>query len=258
MDTLDQLIAMTRHLGDPARDYVILGEGNTSARVDETAFWVKASGSRMENIGPDDFVLTRFAPVLALLNAGDLTDDDVKAGLKDAKVDPAAPGHPSIEAMLHAMALNLPGVNFVGHTHPVAVNAIMCSVQAERAISGRLFPDEVIVCGPAPAYVPYTDPGVPLGRSVRDVLNQYVDAHGGPPKTVYLQSHGVIALGERALEVENIVAMAVKTARILQGTYAFGGPNFMRPEDVARIHTRPDEDRRRAKLLGQQSPDAAT
>ena len=68
--TLDRLIAMTRHLGDPDKDYVILGEGNTSARVDEETFWVKASGSRMEQIGPDGFVLTRFAPVLALLDAG--------------------------------------------------------------------------------------------------------------------------------------------------------------------------------------------
>jgi len=255
MTVLDQLIAMTRHLGEPARDYVILGEGNTSARVDEEAFWVKASGSRMEDIGPDDFVLTRFEPVLALMDAGDLTDEEIKAGLKAAKVDPAAPGHPSIEAMLHAMALSLPDVNFVGHTHPVAVNAVMCSVQAEQAISGRLFPDEIIVCGPAPAYVPYTDPGVPLARRIRQVLNRYLDEHGTPPKVVYLQTHGLIALGRNATEVKNITAMAVKTCRILLGTYALGGPNYMAAKEVDRIHTRPDEDRRRAKLVGQELSD---
>ena len=33
--------------------------------------------------------------------------------------------------------------------------------------------------------------------------------------------------------------MAVKTARILLGTYAAGGPRFMSEHDVARIHTRP-------------------
>jgi hypothetical protein len=35
--------------------------------------------------------------------------------------------------------------------------------------------------------------------------------------------------------------MYVKTARVLLGTYALGGPRFFTPENVARIHTRPDE-----------------
>jgi hypothetical protein len=43
-DTLAQLVAMSHNLGDPALDYVILGEGNTSARADADTFWVKATG----------------------------------------------------------------------------------------------------------------------------------------------------------------------------------------------------------------------
>jgi hypothetical protein len=35
--------------------------------------------------------------------------------------------------------------------------------------------------------------------------------------------------------------MAVKAARILVGAYAVGGPRFMTPQAVDRIHTRPDE-----------------
>jgi len=58
-DVLQQLIEMTRRLGEPSKDYVILGEGNTSTRADEESFWVKCSGSRMEGIGPDGFVRTR-------------------------------------------------------------------------------------------------------------------------------------------------------------------------------------------------------
>jgi rhamnose utilization protein RhaD (predicted bifunctional aldolase and dehydrogenase) len=255
MDVLGQLIEMTRHLGEPDNDYVILGEGNTSARVDQETFWVKASGSSMLDIGPEGFVLTRFAPVRAMLDAGDLTDEVIKARLVEAKADPAAPGHPSIEALLHALALSLPGVEFVGHTHPIAVNALMCSVRAKETISGRIFPDEVVVCGPAPAFVPYTDPGIPLARAVWQSLTEHMDRHGAPPKTMYIQNHGLIALGQNAVEVENITAMAVKTARIVVGTYGVGGPRFMSDQDVERIHTRPDEDRRRAKLIGQRSTD---
>jgi len=43
--------------------------------------------------------------------------------------------------------------------------------------------------------------------------------------------------------------MVVKTARIVVGTYALGGPHFMTPENVARIHTRPDEHYRQ-KIIG--------
>ena len=255
MGILGQLVELTRRLGEPSKDYVILGEGNTSARADEATYWVKTSGSSMVSIGPDGFVRVRFAPVLELLDAGDLADDEVKARLVAAKADPQAQGHPSIEALLHALCLSLPGVSFVGHTHPVAVNAVLCSVRAQEAVAGRIFPDEIVVCGPAPAFVPYADPGIPLARAVWRSLTQYMDDYGGPPKTVYIQNHGLIALAQVPVEVENITAMAVKVARIVQGTYAVGGPRFLSAKDVERIHTRPDEDRRRAKLLGQKGAD---
>jgi rhamnose utilization protein RhaD (predicted bifunctional aldolase and dehydrogenase) len=254
-DILSELIALTRYLGEPAREYVILGEGNTSARVDDETYWVKASGSSMLNIGPCGLVLTRFEPVLAMLEAGELSDDEIKANLVQAKADPDAPGHPSIEALMHALCLSLPGVRFVGHTHPTAVNAILCSVRAEEATAAPVFPDEIVVCGPASAFVPYSDPGIPLARAVWKSLTDFSEDHGMPPKRVFIRNHGLIALGGSPTEVKNITAMAVKVARIILGTYALGGPRFMTAGDIERIHTRPDEHRRRAKLVGAPSPD---
>ena len=49
-EQLGQLVTMSGNLGDPANDYVILGEGNSSAIVDENSFWVKASGTSMNGI----------------------------------------------------------------------------------------------------------------------------------------------------------------------------------------------------------------
>lgn len=247
-EILKQLIAMSRHLGNPANDYVILSEGNTSARIDDGSFWVKASGARMEDIGPEGFVEVRFSSVLAMLESGNLSDDEIIRRLIQAKVDPSSPARPSVETVLHALALSEEGVNFVGHTHPTAINAILCSKKAKEAISGRLFPDEIVVSGPAPAYIPYTDPGVPLARKVHQVLQTYVEEYGGPPKVILMQNHGLIALGRTAQEVENITAMCVKAARILLGTYTLGGPHFLSAEAVARIHTRPDEAYRRRRL----------
>jgi rhamnose utilization protein RhaD (predicted bifunctional aldolase and dehydrogenase) len=243
--TLDQLIAMSRVLGDPALDYAILGEGNSSARIDEDTFWVKASGAEMRTIEAGGFVQVRFDAVLAMLEAGELADGAVKAGLEAARVDPTARARPSVETVLHALALKLDGVNFVGHTHPTAVNAILCSQRAEEAIAGRLFPDEIVYCGPAPVYIPYTDPGLPLARKVRAEINRYLDEYRERPKVILMQNHGLIALGQTALEVENVTAMYVKTARVILGAYALGGIQAMSPEAVARIHTRPDEQYRR-------------
>jgi rhamnose utilization protein RhaD (predicted bifunctional aldolase and dehydrogenase) len=242
---LQQLITMSQHLGDPALDYAILGEGNASAQIDAATFWVKASGAEMRTIGASGFVQVRFEGVLSLLEREGLSDGEVKAGLEAARVDPGATARPSVETVLHALALQLEGVRFVGHTHPTAVNAVLCSQQAEEAIAGRLFPDEIVYCGPAPVYIPYTDPGVPLARAVRDATQGYLDEYRETPKVILMQNHGLIALGRTASEVENITAMYVKTARVILGTYALGGPHFMSPQAVARIHTRPDEQYRR-------------
>ena len=240
-DALAQLVTMSNNLGDPALDYVILGEGNTSARADADTFWVKASGAELRTAEAGNFVRVRFDRVLALLEEDDLSDSDIKARLQAAKVDAASATHPSVETVLHALALQREGVNFVGHTHPTAVSALLCSQQVEEAIAGRLFPDEIVYCGPAPVYVPYTDPGIPLAYRVRDLTSQYIDQHQEVPRVILMQNHGLIVLGKSASEVENITAMYVKTARVLLGTYALGGPHFLTPDAVTRIHTRPDE-----------------
>ena len=240
-ETLTTLIACSRSLGDPALDYVILGEGNTSARIDKETFWVKASGAELRAIGPAGFVRVRFDRVLTMLEQEELSDAQVKAGLEAARADPSATARPSVETVLHALALTLDGVNFVGHTHPTAVNALLCSKNAEEAIAGRLFPDEIVYCGPAPVYIPYTDPGVPLARRVRAEINRYLDEYRETPKVILMQNHGLIALGKTASQVENITAMYCKTARVILGAYTLGGPHFMTAEAVARIHTRPDE-----------------
>jgi rhamnose utilization protein RhaD (predicted bifunctional aldolase and dehydrogenase) len=242
---LGQLIMMSRHLGDPDLDYAILGEGNSSAQIDGETFWVKASGAQMRTIDAGGFVKVRFAPVLELLDQDGVDDLQVKAALQAALLDPAARARPSVETVLHAMALNLEGVSFVGHTHPTAVNAILCSQKAEEAVAGRLFPDEIVYCGPAPVYIPYTDPGVPLARTVGTAINRHIQEHRENPKVVLMQNHGLIALGRTPTEVENITAMYVKTARVILGAYALGGPGFMTQQAVDRIHTRPDEQYRR-------------
>ena len=244
---LEELMAMSRQLGDPAADCAILAEGNTSVRIDEESFWVKASGAQLPAITADGFVRVRFAPVLSLFAAEEASDETIERVLREACVEQTA-HRPSIEALMHALLLQEKDISFVGHTHPVPVNAIVCSRQAEEAISGRVFPDEVVCCGAAPAWVPFTDPGVPLARRVGQAVCEYSETYGERPRAIWMQNHGLIALGSTAQEVVTVTAMAVKVARIILGTYQLGGPNFLTEPQVRRLHTRPDDLYRRGKL----------
>ncbi len=246
---LSELVKMSRSLGEPANDYVILGEGNTSAQIDDKSFWVKASGTQLRTVDESSFVEVSFASTQAILDGPDLDDAEIKQALVDAKVDPNYPAHPSVETAVHAACLSLQGVSFVGHTHPSAINMLTCSVGFEAAFGGRLFPDEVVVCGPAPVLIPYVDPGLPLARAIREGIDTYIDEYGELPKVLHLQNHGLFVLAPSAQQVENITAMMVKAARILLGAYALGGPKFMTQEAVERIHTRPDEHYRQ-KIIG--------
>lgn len=257
-DSLKQLLAMSTALGDPAKDYVILGEGNTSAKNTDGTFWVKASGYQLPSITEKGFVRVSLERALSLLDGGELSDAEVKQRLLDARVDPEtgrwpAPRsdiRPSTETVFHALCLSLEDVAFVGHTHATAVNALTCSKAFAYAFEGRLFPDEIVMCGPAPVLVPYTDPGIPLAREIRRRIDAYLDTYGERPRVMLMQNHGLVALGHSAEQVENITAMMVKTARVLLGTYAAGGPQFLTTANVDRIHSRPDEAYRR-RLLGE-------
>jgi rhamnose utilization protein RhaD (predicted bifunctional aldolase and dehydrogenase) len=248
-DSLEALLGMSRRLADPALDYVILGEGNTSAAVDEGTFYVKASGVSLRDIEERGFVLVRRGPILELLDRPRVSDAAVIDGMLAARVDSFGSIRPSVETLFHAYLLSLPGIRFVGHTHPTPVNAILCARGGEAAIAGRLFPDEIVCCGPAPVWVPYVDPGQPLAREIRSRVEAHIDAHNAPPRIILMQNHGLIALGRTAQEVESATAMFVKTARVLLGTYALGGPNFLGQEQVDRIYTRPDE-KYREKQIG--------
>lgn len=245
---LRQLVALSNNLGRPKLDCAMMGEGNTSARADAETFYVKVSGSELRTITKSGFVRCSMERVLKLIDTPNLDDKATKDGLAAAKVDRADPGVPSIETLLHALCLDLPSVSFVGHTHPVAINAITCSVNFEAAFAGRLFPDEIVVCGVAPVLVPYTDPGIPLAHMVHSRLREYLDAYGETPRVIIIQNHGLIALGQSPRQVEDVTRMEVKAARILLGTYSVGGPRFMTQSDVDRIHTRPDELYRKQKL----------
>jgi len=244
---LDLLLTLSHDLGREDRDLAILGEGNTSTRTDPDAFLVKASGSSLGTLTPAQVTPCRIAPLVALIDNATADDEAVEAALLAARTDPAA-RKPSVEAMFHAWLLTLPGVHFVGHTHPVAVNALLCSPHAEAFARDRLCPDEVVCCGPASVLVPYVDPGLALARAIRDAVTATIVSTGAVPRVVLLKNHGLIALGATPAGVLAATLMTVKAARITLGAIAAGGPVPMSAADVLRIAGRSDEHYRQRAL----------
>jgi rhamnose utilization protein RhaD (predicted bifunctional aldolase and dehydrogenase) len=246
---LEQLIWLSHAVGREERQLAILGEGNTSARCADGTFWVKASGSQLGNITQQGFSQVSLGAVMALMENRSMDDQAVALALQEVLVDPTH-RRPSVETFLHALCLHEAGVLWVAHTHAVSVNQILCSHHRAEPFLRHLFPDAIVVCGRHPAVVPYVDPGFTLALVVRDELRRYQDAHGHAPKLLLMVNHGLVALGQTAQEALNITLMADKWAKILVGTYALGGPNFLPDTQSERIDNRLDEHYRRQQLHG--------
>jgi rhamnose utilization protein RhaD (predicted bifunctional aldolase and dehydrogenase) len=245
----DELCTLARWLGDGSRDLAVLAEGNMSARLDADHMLVKASGSSLATATAETLVTVRLGPLLELLDQPDADDGDVQEALLGSRVDPEA-SQPSVEALMHAVALTDGGADVVAHCHPQSVNAIVCSSRASALVDGALFPDQIVVLGREQILLPYVDPGLDLGRSFRAAVRAHRSRTGERPLAVYLGNHGFVALGSSADQARRITVMADKVARVLRDTLAIGEPRYLDDVLTDRIHTRPDELLRRKVLDG--------
>lgn len=246
-DTLREAVELARFMGAPELDCTILAEGNVSARADADSFWVKASGLHMGSISSEGFVRVRFEPILSALD-GPSGDERVRELLTEACVSRSGM-RPSVETFMHAYLLSLPGVAFVAHGHPTPLVSLLCLAEAPELAKTRLFPDEVVCCGPAAAFVSYTDPGLSLANAVHASVERHTAEFGGLPRTIWIANHGLVVLGESPAEVRNAVQMSIKAARAWLGALSTG--KTIKPlakEQVERIHSRPDEHYRQRLL----------
>jgi rhamnose utilization protein RhaD (predicted bifunctional aldolase and dehydrogenase) len=246
-DKIKALLLLSREIGREDHHLAILGEGNTSVKLNNEQFAVKASGCSLGTLTETDVTICDLPKVLTILEKRQLTDEELEQQLLDARAGGAGK-KPSIESVFHAWLLTLRDVNFVGHCHPVAVNQVLCSPRARDFAERRLFPDEVVCCGPQSVFVPYADPGLPLAREIAERTRSYIEKEGLVPRLILLQNHGIIALGSTPQSVMASILMAAKAAAIFMGAAAMGGPNFLPPQHVDRIASRPDETHRQNQL----------
>ena len=243
------LLNLGHQLGDSAKNFALGAEGNISARIDDDAMCIKASGCSLASMQVDDLVDVRISTLLDLL-ASEPNDERTRAVYQSSKIG-TTDRVPSVEAILHAVLYSETNAEVIAHTHPITVNALGCSQQSELLVAGMLFPDAIVMMGRRQLLIPYTDPGVPLALAVREGVRAFTDDEGISPRVIYLANHGLFVLTGSVTDALQVTEMAEKNAQILHGTLAAGGPNFLTPQNVDRIDKRPDELYRRGKLAAE-------
>ena len=233
-NSIQSLLELSHQLGDEKRGLAILGEGNTSTRLGDELFAVKASGSSLSNLDVQGVARCYLSKVTELFERLEINDDEVETALLDSRAY-QEDRKPSTEALFHAYLLGLPDVYFVGHTHPIGVNSICCSPRAAEFAHKRLFPDEIVCCGAQSVLVPYVNPGVPLARAIRDEVETFRGKWNQVPRLILLRNHGMIALGKTPDAVLATTLMAEKAAHIWLGAATLGGPTFLSDEQVEYI-----------------------
>lgn len=241
-----ELVELTRSLGERDRDQAILAEGNTSYRLDADHLVVKTSGSNMRRASVDDFVVVDYAPLVEMLHDPSASQADLTAAL-DAGEHAGRRVRASIETLVHVAVQAVAPATWVAHTHPTSVVGLLASVQAETIFTDAVYSDEAVVLA-EPLFVPYAEPGLALGKLVHEGLQRRFDDAGELPRLVLLANHGIVAIAESSAGAEGICEMAVKSARVRQIALTAGGLQPVPSDSIAKFVLRGEVSERRQRL----------
>ena len=185
---LEHLLDLSHYYGSNP-EFVLAGGGNTSVKLGDHLL-VKASGYALATIGPEGIVELDRTALQTLLESTLSTDpkqreEQFKAAVLAARVEPEKGRRPSVEAVLHHL---IPG-RYVVHTHPTLVNAFGCSRDG-RAILKRELGDQVL-------WIDAVDPGFLLAKTLERALGDYRAKTGREgPVAIIMANHGLVVSGE--------------------------------------------------------------
>jgi rhamnose utilization protein RhaD (predicted bifunctional aldolase and dehydrogenase)/NAD(P)-dependent dehydrogenase (short-subunit alcohol dehydrogenase family) len=204
-DLLDEVVGLSHRFGaDP--EFARGGGGNISVKADGILY-IKPSGTSLGELAPESLIALEIEPLLELLDRSPESPvaggtDEVFEVAVGARVGPPDDRRPSVELLFHALMPE----RFVLHTHPTAINALTCAKHGAE-IAERLF-------GASALWVPYTDPGLPLARAIRDARRNHTQrSKAAAPRTMLLQNHGLIVAGDSTSEIEETSARLVAAVK---------------------------------------------
>ncbi|MBF0531038.1 MAG: class II aldolase/adducin family protein [Deltaproteobacteria bacterium] len=237
-------------------DLVLHGGGNTSVKIEEkdltgrnlAVLYVKASGTDLGLMRPNDLVPLDLAALVRLESLAMLSDEDMANQLLTSRLRATDPA-PSIDAWAHAF---LP-YRYMDHTH---ADVILILTNQER---GSELVKEVL--GPRVAVCPYTRPGFALGRAVSRVLADKPDA-----EAVVVLGHGIFTYSDQAdIAYHRMIGYVDRAEKWLAAKIKPNSPGSPPPEKIlARVaqifrgtcaHASPDGSQRRFIVDIRSDPD---
>lgn len=193
--SMHELVSVSRRYGRDRR-YVVAGGGNTSYKT-KTELFIKASGAALESIDEGGFVNMDRRRLSAIWTASYPADEDAResavlADLMASRYPGQDDKRPSVETLLHDA---LPFA-FVVHTHPALVNGIGCSRRGQET-ARELFGAECL-------WIPSTNPGYILSKTVRDAYAAHTARTGKGPSFILLQNHGIFVAADGVAGIDAI------------------------------------------------------
>lgn len=190
---IEELIKISKYAGERF-DLIQAGGGNSSVK-DGSQMLIKSSGYHLLEITQNGgFSVVDNKKILKLLDfkfCENKKENDKIASefVKDAIIS----GHrPSIETLLHSMF-----DKYTLHTHPLSVNVVCASQNAEKLL-GEIFKDEEIL------FVDYKTPGIELALELKKQMDIFRKTHNKKASIVFLQNHGLIVSSDNIDDIQRI------------------------------------------------------
>lgn len=169
------------------------GGGNTSVKS-EDVMYIKPSGFFLKDIEKGHVELNYKNISDKLKNELYLQpDSEFKLDVEKEIINPNGL-LPSMETGFHAVL-----DSYVIHTHPLAVNLILCSDECETKLKELFFDVPYLL-------LPYLNPGYPLSKSIANCINKLPST----PKIIFLKNHGLIVHSNDKNEAIELHQMVVK------------------------------------------------
>ena len=186
-----ELIKISNAVG---RDSTLVqgGGGNTSVKTEDGKYmYIKASGTALKDMDKKrGWRRMRLEPVLAIIKDQSLARLDVHKReievvnrlLLACDDNATSDARPSVEAHLHAFLDKC-----VIHLHPSTAGAFANAKNGKAEIE-KLFAGESL----PPLWVPYTDPGFTLAKSIAKLVDDYQKRFGKKPAILFMEKHGLL------------------------------------------------------------------
>ncbi|MCA9400534.1 MAG: class II aldolase/adducin family protein [Candidatus Omnitrophica bacterium] len=217
-DNIEELAALCQYAG-ARTDFVQAAGGNVSVKADDKSLLIKASGCLLNEVNlQEGWVLVNkervYEALLRSVSAVDEKLQDNQRATKELRAASAKNGKwPSIETYFHVLFQK-----YTLHTHPVAVNLMLCQKNSREEIL-NLFPDSL--------FIDYATPGIEVAR---EILKHERCREGNPRRkasVVFLKNHGVIVSADDMNQVARIHDRVVES---LEKIFGVRGRTSMGPK----------------------------